>query len=83
MGIHATKSFKSFKHAAHCGRRPRVFYDKQFRVGITAILVFKNFQNQGQATGGRTPFYFFKFHLILSPIDCCNLIFPTLAQRAF
>ncbi len=68
------KFLKLLKHAAHCGRRPRVFYDKQFRVGFTAILVFKNFQNQGQATGGRTPFYF-SIALILSPIDCCNLIF--------
>ena len=52
------KVFEKFYHAAHCGRRPRVFCDKQFCVGITAFLVFKNFQPKGQATGGRTPFYF-------------------------
>jgi hypothetical protein len=74
------KFLKFFNHAAHCGRRPRVFYDKQFCVGITAFLAFKNFQPKGQATGGRTPF---SFHLILRAIPCCSLNFPTPAQRAF
>ena len=75
------KFLKFLKHAAHCGRRPRVSFDKQFRVGINAFLVFKNFQ---QRTGHRRP-YSFLFFNVIDPQGHSLLysVVPTPAQRAF
>ena len=77
------KFLKFFKHAAHCGRRPRVSFDKQFCVGFSSQL---ERERSFLRIGHRRPHSFmfaFQFSLILRADPCCIRLWPTPMQKIF
>ena len=76
--------FLSVSHAAHCGRRPRVSFDKQFCVGFSS---HSERERSFLRIGHRRPYSFIfcisSIALILRAIPCCIRLFPTPIQQIF